>query len=92
MNTSDLAARILIRAADDLDRGATLTHPLGGHQVHVCMNDNLRDLVVRGIESAIGRVYGATARCAIRAAVLASLPPATGTKAEYADQLRSLAA
>lgn len=92
MNTADLTAQILTLAADRLDEHATITHPVGGYQIPRCMTEGHRGLVICDIHSAIDRVYGATTRNSLRATIPAMLPPATGTVAEYAERLRTLAA
>jgi hypothetical protein len=92
LNDTDLTARVLAAAADRLDRSATITHPIGGHQDPVCMNDHIRDLVVRNVHSAIDRVHGADTRSALHNTIPTMLPPATGTITEYANRIRALAA
>jgi len=93
LNTTDLVARILIRTADDLDRHATTTHPLG-HQIPQCMTHGSLDISVSRATEAVLRQTRArgTDRAATVDAARAVLLPVTGTVADYATRLRALAA
>lgn len=47
MAATALTILALLRAADELDHHATITHPIGGHSVQVCMTHGLAEYVVR---------------------------------------------
>jgi hypothetical protein len=66
MATSARLVIALARAARDLDKHATITHPIGGHPVPVCMTPGLRDYTVRDpqVRAALPPVGGTVAEYA----------------------------
>ncbi|BBA99255.1 hypothetical protein RVR_5796 [Actinacidiphila reveromycinica] len=88
-------SRILAAAADQLDPHATMTHPIGGHEIPVCMTTGWLDLAVGDAVTAVLHHIPGFMRLADQFAIIAAarraLPPVAGTIAEYATQLRTLA-
>ncbi len=96
MNTSlptarELATRILTNAADHLDQHATIRHPLGGVE-DLCMTQGHLDVTMSAAISAVDHIPNPRLRADARTTARAMLPPVTGTVADYANQLRNLAA
>lgn len=91
-----LAARILYNLADRLDQHATTTHPLFGIGVDRCMGqgwiESLLPSATRSISGMARDFRPHATQIAAEGVARAMLPPVTGTVAEYATRLRTLAA
>lgn len=84
-------ARVLTATAARLQRSADLTHPIHGTPEPRCMTRGLLDTT---LPSVIGRELPRVPywdRAGFAATVRATLPPVTGTVAEYAALLRATA-
>jgi hypothetical protein len=92
---ADAVARILTLAADQLDQRATFTHPVGGYETPRCVAmGTVRAAITSASDDLLraNRLVGCSRIDAARIKVYLMLPPVTGTVAEYAAQLRALAA
>ena len=74
MATNARLVLALARTAQELDQHATITHPVGGHPVPVCMTPGLRDYTVRDpqVRAALPPVGGTVAEYAARVRDLAA--------------------
>jgi hypothetical protein len=90
-----LTAEILTLAANELDQRATFTHPVGGYQTPRCVSMGaVRSAIATAADSLLrrDRLVGCSRIDAARIGVYLMLPPVTGTVADYANRLRTLAA
>lgn len=74
MATDARLVLVLVHAARDLYEHATITHPLGGHPVPVCMTTGLAEYVVRNprIRAILPPVTGTVTEYATRIRDLAA--------------------